>query len=311
MKSLKILLTLIIIYTILNTSLACASSVSPGIKRVALPQGQRKQESVVYYNNEDTELNIAVKPYAYDPITDEISEDSKDIFLKADTDIFQVKANESITIKYEIIPISNIPNGTYFNILTLTPVIENDNLQITQSISQLVILDIIDSNQQVEGITTTQFLTNITVLKRGIPFLSPLVLRYTITNDSNYVLTPQGRIDLFNERNDYKPTYVYINKQEDHLYPNEVLQNDIEITTWHISDLFTNRIAFGQIYNGLDSNPQNVEIEIKGYTIEILAILIVLIIFILLIKSIKQDKVKKKDLKGIGRKPKKKKVSDS
>lgn len=297
MKFLKTLLTLVIIHTIFSTAFVNASSISPAIRRVKLPQGQRQYATVAFKNTEDMDMEVMVTPYSYNPKTDEISTDSKKFFLKADTDTFQVKANSSVNIRYEIIPIANMPNGTYFNILALTPLIENQDIQINHSISQLVILDIVSADDEVKGITTTQYLTNITVVNRGIPFLTPLKLKYTITNNSNYVLTPQGRIDIFNESNKYKPTYVYINAQEQHLYPNEVLEDDIQVSNWHISDLFSQRVVLGQIYNGLDSNPQNIEVEINGYGIEIMAIVVIIAISILLIKSLKQDKLKRKNVK--------------
>lgn len=307
MKFLKVLLTLLIIYPLFFASSISANTISPAINRVRLAQGQRSIASLDFQNSQNMDLEIVATPYAYNPKTDEISSDKEDIFLRVDTDTFNVKRDEKINIKYEIIPISNLSNGTYFNIIALTPVIENQDIQINASISQLVILDIVDTDNDVKGIVTTDYSTNIQLVNRGIPFLTPLRLKYSITNASNYVLTPQGRIDVFNEKNTYKPTYIYVNKEEQHLYPEEVLEDNIQINSWHISDIFTKRIVLAQITNGLDSNSQSIEVEIRSYIIEIAIILTLLLLSIILFKYVIQKKTKEKENIPTGNKQKKKK----
>ena len=148
MKFLKILITLTFIYTILGIPLLHAgSSIDPAIRRITLAQGERMYGSVVYKNGENKDIQVSLTPYTYNPKTDEITEDKKNIFLKVDTDTIKVKANSSYNIKYEIFPLSNLPNGSYFNILAITPVTDAENVKINLSISQLVILDIVDPNE--------------------------------------------------------------------------------------------------------------------------------------------------------------------
>ncbi len=294
MKLLKILVTLIIIYTVFGIPLIYASSsIDPAINRVALPQGQRAYGSVIYKNGEDRDVEVKIAPYYYNPKTDDISEDARKIFIKADTDTITVKANSTFNIKYEIYPIANLAEGTYFNILALTPILNTKDVNINQSISQLVILDIVDENDQIKGIATTNFEVNLSVERKGIPFVTPLVLKYTITNKSNFVLTPNGRIDVFNDRNSYPPTYIYINSEREELYPNEVFEKEVKSNTWHFSDLFIKRVATAHIYNGLDNNPKDPEIEINSYILEIIVGITSVIVLTLLIKSLKKDFKKK------------------
>ena len=296
MKFLKILITLTFIYTILGIPLLHAgSSIDPAIRRITLAQGERMYGSVVYKNGENKDIQVSLTPYTYNPKTDEITEDKKNIFLKVDTDTIKVKANSSYNIKYEILPLSNLPNGSYFNILAITPVTDAENVKINLSISQLIILDIVDPNDQVRGVTTTQYSTQIEVKRRGIPFILPTVLKYSIKNNSNYLLTPQGRIDVFNEKNSYKPTYLYINEEGKDLYPGETLEKEVKVPTWYIQDLFIKRFVKAQVYNGVDNNAQDIEIEINNYIFELLALLIVILIGTLLSKSVAQDFAKKRN----------------
>lgn len=300
-KIFKVALSLFIIYTLCGISLVSANSIDPAIRRITLAKGQRKYASVVYQNSEDFDVELTITPYGYNPRTDEISEVENDIFLKADTDTISVPANSSFNIKYEIYPIANIREGTYFNILTITPIADNQNVSIINSIAQLIILDVVNEQNDVRGIATESYSTSIQVVNKGIPFLTPLKLKYLILNNSNYVLTPQGRIDVFNERNAYKPTYEYINREEEEIYPEEIYQNEFEVESWHISDLFSKRIVYAEIYNGIDSNPQKVELEINSYLPEIFTLLAILIISILGLKYLNQNKGKSKK-----KKPKKK-----
>ncbi|HNW23440.1 MAG TPA: hypothetical protein PKH06_01615 [Candidatus Dojkabacteria bacterium] len=294
MKIVKTIILITLFYTLCGISSVHASTIEPGILRVPLSQGERTYKSVRYTNTENIDIEVSIKPYAYNPKTDEISEESKYIFIKADTDTIKVKAKGYFDIKYEIIPIQNSPEGTYFNILSITPQLKNQNVSINSSIAQLVILDLVKAQDQVKGIVTTQYTTNIEVINKGIPFITPLKLKYSITNNSNYVLTPQGRIDIFNEKNTYKPIYTYINQEKEEIYPGETLEEEVAIKAWYVTDLFLKRVAMGEVYNGVDNIPQYIETEINSFILEISIGLIVVFLATLLIKSVKQD-IKKKD----------------
>ena len=294
MKIVKILTILTFFYTVYGISTVHASSIDPGILRVSLSQGQTKYGSVKFTNTEETDMEVSITPYAYNPKTDDISEEKKYIFLKADTDTIKVEAGKSFDIKYEIYPIQNLPNGTYFNILSITPTSKNENIKINSSIAQLIILDLVKPEDEVMGIVTTQYSTNIEVVSKGIPFITPLRLKYSITNNSNYVLTPQGRIDVFNEKNTYKPVYIYLNEEKEEIYPAEVLEKEVEVNAWYVADLFLKRVAMGEVYNGIDNNPQYVEIEVNHFILELSIASVALLLGILLLKSVRQD-IKKKD----------------
>ncbi len=293
MRIIKTFTLAILLYTLCGISFVQASSVEPGVLRIPLSQGERKYETVKFTNSEDFDIEVSIKPYAYNPKTDELSEEKKNIFIKSDTDTIKVKANGYYDIKYEIIPIQNYPEGTYFNILSITPKLKDQAFSINGSIAQLIILDLVKAEDQVKGIVTTQFTSNIEVINKGIPFITPLKLKYSITNNSNYVLTPQGRIDIFNEKNTYKPIYTYINEEKEEIYPGETYEEEVEIKTWYVADLFLKRVAMGEVYNGIDNNPQYVETEINNFILELTIGFIALTLITLLIKSVKQDIRKK------------------
>lgn len=292
MKFIKIFFTLILLYTFFGIPYSFANSISPSITEVKLPQGQRSISSVKYENQEEKDIEISLKVYEYNPKMDEIYPESKNIFLKVDTDTTVVKANTTSEIKYEIVPLSNQDLGTYFNILVISQVHGEQNVYINKGISQLVILHIVDQYDDVKGITTEDFRANIEVVSKGIPFLTPLELKYTIYNDSQYVIVPSGRIEVLNKKSDYKPEYIYINQEKGKVYPGELYKKEIEIDNWHISDLFSEKYALLSFTNGLDNIQKQTDVSIRPYTIEIFGILGGIVLISLLVKSIKEDKKK-------------------
>jgi len=294
MKFIRAFLMTIMIYTIIGISFIYADSITPGIIRKTLAAGERKYESVTFTNEQDKTIELSIKPYAYNPQTDEITQDTKDIFIKADTDTIKVHGKSSAEIKYEIYPLDNIQEGTYFNILVIAPVASNKEIDISPSISQLIILDIVSPQNQVKGIMTDRYTIDIEVAKKGIPFISPMVIKYKITNNSNYLLIPQGRIDIFNDKNTYKSIYVYINPENQKLYPAQTLENEVKISQWHVSDLFLNRVVKGEIYNGIDGVPKAVETEVKSFTLGIIFLFVAILLSIFLAKSIQKDKKRNK-----------------
>lgn len=289
MRLIKITFVTILLYTICGITTLFASSIEPGILRVSLSPEERKYESVTFYNSEDVEVDVLITPYSYNPKNDDISEDKNEIFIKADTDSIKVKANSSYEIKYEIYPISNLQEGTYFNILALTPLTNDQNMSINTSIAQLIILDIVTSQNQVKGITTDNYYVDVKVINKGIPFLSPLKIQYSIRNNSNYMLTPTGRLDVFNEKNKYKSIYIYLNQEKTDVYPKEVLEKEVEINKWHISDLFLERIIKGEVFNGIDGVPKQIEVEVNHFIVELAFAVVALILSALFIKSLLRD----------------------
>jgi len=293
MKLFKIFFTLVCLYTLLGIPYSFANSLYPAINEVKLAQEQRAIYSVTYENKEERDTEILLSVYEYDPRTDEIIKNSRNVFLKVDTDTFTVKAKSKEDISYEIVPLSNLELGTYFNILVLTEVSSTKDVYINKGVSQLVVLHIVDPYGEVKGITTSDYSAKIDVVQKGIPFLTPLELRYTIVNNSNYVIAPGGRIEIFNERSNYKPEYIYINQEKTKIYPGERIERNVLVRNWYLSDIFSERVAIGNINSGLDSSVKTVQTSIGSYVYETLGILTIAVVTILLIKSLKEDTKKK------------------
>lgn len=294
MNVLKILLLSILVYTSIGIPPIYANSITPAINRVSLSQGERVYGSVVFTNTQQKDTQISLKPYIYNPKTDEILQEGKEIFLKVDTDTINVKANSSLEIKYEIYPKESLELGTYFNILAITPTVEGQDVEINPSISQLVILDILDAQNQVKGITTTQYTSKVEILKKGIPFIKPTILRFTLINNSNYTISPKGRLDIFNEKNSYPPIYKYINEKETKVYPGDTYIQEFKISKWNIVDIYTNRYVKGEVYNGIDSNAQAIKADLDSYITESFLLLSGILVVVIIVKALPKKDIGKK-----------------
>ncbi len=102
------------------------------------------------------------------------------------------------------------------------------------------------------------------------------------------MLTPTGRLDVFNEENRYKSVYIYLNQEKSDVYPKETRKKEVEINKWHISDLLK-RIIKGEVFNGIDGVPKQIEVEVNHFIAELAFVIVTLILCALFIKSLLKD----------------------
>lgn len=290
-KPINIFTTLLVlgIVVCLNIKDSSAHSISPITQDVRIATGQRAFASVTFTNDDNKEIEVELGAYAYNSKTEDIVDDKRQIFLKLDTDTITVKPKQSAEIRYEIYPIENLETGTYTNIVTLTPVNQSEDISLTNSIAQLVVLHLTTPENDVKGITTTNYKVSLDVVDKGIPFIKPAVLKYSIQNSSNFIIQPDGTIRVFNIKSKTEPKSFAINPESRKLYPGESIEKIIEIRDFKLADLIFNRNVVGHFYNGLDSQPQDITTSINSYKVELLFGLIVIVGIFVLIKSVAAD----------------------
>jgi hypothetical protein len=117
-------------------------------------------------------------------------------------------------------------------------------------------------------------------------------IKYTYQNTTNYVLQPQGEIQVFDGKSSYAPEYRQINVNGKKLYPGDSIEETVNIDKWHISDILFGRKVVGRFYNGIDQNSiVKDQTQNTNYTY-LFIIACVLVMVIILIKSIQADKKK-------------------
>jgi hypothetical protein len=272
-----------------------ANKVFPYKTEIIISNQERTKESFSFKNESTKDIKITPVPYSFDSKNVQIIEDGE-IFVRTDREIFNVKPEESIQLDFEIVPPNNMEPGTYFNLILLEKQEEDvflpefSPLGVVDTLSHLVVLHIADPESSVFGISTEFAQISLNIQRKGIPFVRPLKLKYSYQNITNYVLTPMGELQIFNEDSKYEPVYIKINKEEKKLYPGDIKEEEFEVNLTNIVDLFVVKKVIGRFYNGIDENFVSLEVRQEpNYTLP-LFIGAILLLTVLLLKSFKKRK---------------------
>ena len=299
-KNIFFTICFILLFTIPLLGNVYANTVFPYKNEVVISNQERTKEIVSFRNDSKKDVFITPLIYSYNPQTLEITDQQSYIFVKADIEIFKIEPGKILVINYEIVPPANMPPGTYFNLIVLQKKEDDVFLQQTNPIgvmdnmSHLVVLHVIDANSTIYGITSEFAQISLEVVENGIPFIRPTKIKYIYQNITNYVLSPEGEIQLFNRKGAYSPIYIKINVEENKLYPGGIMEEEFEIDKYDITDIFNIRTIIGRFYNGIDEKFLLKEIDLKPNYILLLVAIIFLFSIILLIKAVLQDRNKSK-----------------
>lgn len=298
--------------TLLPTTLLCifgmlsltatklyADTITPSIYKQSFTLGTTTTGNVTFKNEDSVPVTITPTASAYDPKTLQLITGEKSIFVILDKETYIVQPQKSLTLSYEIKPPVNLEPGTYFNLIILqknlsTGYINQDNqIGAAQSLSQLVAINIFEGNDTTQLQISGDFAQiSMEVIDSGIPFLRPLKIKYIYQNTTNYVLEPQGEIQIFDSKSSYAPIYQHINATNKKLYPGDTLEETFSITNWKISDILFGRKIVGRFYNGIDQNSITKELSQNSYYSYLAILLAIVFLIIILIKSIQSDKRK-------------------
>lgn len=280
---------LVFLFSFVFSNTISADTVSPFINEVSLKTNERTRESIKYTNEGDTQKEILLQAYGYNSKTEEIDENIPTL-LRVDTDTFVINPGEFEDIPYEVVLPDNIAVGTYFNILILKSVTDETDSSITTStsVSQIVRIDIYSEDSTENKISVSPASISLEVVSKGIPWIKSAEIKYTYTNTSNYILHPEGELQIFNEKQNTEPVYIKINEEEKLLYPGETLTETLKVNTWNIYDLIYERVVLGRFYNGIDGEYQGEQTSIEGFKDEMLiAGVVILFLFVIFGESSK------------------------
>lgn len=277
-----------------------ADSITPSIYETSILKEAYGKGKVTFKNEGSTNVEITPRVSAYDPKTLQLISDEKTIFLVLDRETYTVQPQASLVLNYEIKPPVNLSAGTYFNLIIFqksapsTVVNQPNQLGTVENLSQLVSIHILEK-QTTYPLQIKSDFAQITmdITDAGIPFLKPMTIKYTYQNTTNYVLQPQGEIQIFDTKSSYSPEYIQINATGKKLYPGDSVEETITINKWHISDILFGRKVVGRFYNGIDQNSIIKEQTKNTYFIYLAITTGILVLIFILIKSIQADKKRK------------------
>lgn len=276
-----------------------ANTLAPAINQIIRSTEESVNSTILFTNTTNKEVYISPTVVGYNPKTSNIITDESYIFVKTDIDTFRVEANSTLSLNYQIVVPSNLSLGTYFNLIILKQTndsgfLDSDNsVGAIDNLSHLVVLHVVQQGD-VKGITSEFAQISMEIVDRGIPFIKDAKVKYIYQNITNYVLVPDGEIQIYNNKGKYPPQYYKINKDRQKLYPNDIIEETIVIDKWDISDLIYPRTVLGLFYNGIDENSISKEIQQNSSYFFVISGITVLTFGFLLFKSIREDKKRTK-----------------
>lgn len=297
-KSLGVTISLLFFLILPFSTVHASMTVTPFKEEILISPQEKIRKTITLKNNGKDIIKVSPVVFSYNPQTQTLIDTENYIFVRTDREIFTIKPKETLTLSYEIVPPSNIKPGTYFNLIVLKK--EEDALKdisknpvgAIDSLSHLVIMHVKDEENSVLGITSDFALTTISIEENGIPFIRPTKIKYVYQNISNYVLEPQGEIQIYNNKGNYAPKYIKINEEKEKLYPGGTIEKVIDIKEIHIADILNGRSIVGRFYNGIDEGFKIVELKQEPNYIFISVSCISLGILIILLKSLLFDRKK-------------------
>ncbi|KKQ16330.1 MAG: hypothetical protein US29_C0027G0004 [candidate division WS6 bacterium GW2011_GWF1_36_8] len=279
-----------------------ADTVTPSIYEATITQSKQSTGKVTFKNEGSTPIVISPKTSAYDPKTLQLISDEKKLFLVLDKETYTVQPNDSLILNYEIKPPSNLAPGTYFNLIILQKIsstdatVQKNQLGTVDTLSQLVTIHILEDQTTFPLQIKSDFAQiSFEIIEPGVPFLKPMSIKYIYQNNTNYVLQPQGEIQMFDTKSSYSPEYRQINVTGTKLYPGDTIEETVEIKKWHFSDILFGRKVVGRFYNGIDQSTIIKEATQNSYIAYLAVPLAVLILVIAFTRSILADRKKTKD----------------
>ncbi len=276
-----------------------ANSIAPAITQSILGSGDIFDSKILFTNTTNKEVYILPTIVGYDPKTSSIITEDTYKFVRTDVDTLKVEPDATISLNYQIVVPSNLALGTYFNLIILKQtndrgfINQQNSVGTVDNLSHLVVLHVVEQGD-VKGITSEFAQISMELVDRGIPFIKDTKVKYIYQNITNYVLVPDGEIQIYNNKGKYTPKYYKINQNRQKLYPNDIIEETVTVDGWHISDLIYPRTVLGLFYNGIDENSLTKEIQQSSFYFFLVSGVVILTLGFVLFKSLKEDKRKSK-----------------
>lgn len=297
-----ILLTLITLLTLsISYTPVIATTISPTVKNFVVQKDDIFFEEIKYKNDSNKAESISISISSYDTKKEENLSDKPFITVKGTK--FTVKPKTEITIPYIIAIPSDIPAGTYFNVIYIEKKekdTKSGNVTVIQSNGILFSFHIQDSTTSLNQIFYNQSDIKLVVKNKGLPYYLPTQFEYIYTNNSNFVFKPQGEIRIIDSKGNQIMERFEINKDVKAVYPGETITQTYEVNLWKdIQSILDKKTIVSKTYSDIDQTPVLNKVDISviyqiGVILGVIAIIILAILVLIVASIIKNIKSKKK-----------------
>ncbi len=297
-----ILLILITLFT-LSTSYTKvgATTISPTVKNYIVEKDDIIFEEIKYKNDSNKTESITLSISSYDTKKEVNLTDKPFITVKSTK--FTVKPKTEISIPYIVSIPSDIPAGTYFNVVYIEKKekdTKSGNVTVIQSNGILFSFHVQDSTTSLNQIFYNQSDIKLVIKNKGLPYYIPTQFEYVYTNNSNFVFKPQGEIRIIDSKGNQVMERFEINKDIKTVYPGETISQTFEVNIWKdLSSILESKTIVSKTYSDIDQTPVLNKVDVSilyqiGVIVGVVAIIVIAILTISVISIIKWVKSKKK-----------------
>ncbi|KKR06341.1 MAG: hypothetical protein UT34_C0001G0381 [candidate division WS6 bacterium GW2011_GWF2_39_15] len=266
-------------------NIVLANTLSVGTKEYILTPSDIEFGTLDFTSSDKKNIEMVVSVKSYDPKSESFL-DTKP-FIGLNKSSYLIKPNETISISYAIAIPAEQPEGTYFNVITIEPKTGintgsgNTLVSIKNGFGALFAFHIESKNNNIDKIFMDKSDTQLILEDRGIPYISPMKIKYIYENKSNFVFKPQGEIRILDNKGKQVSKRIVINTDAKAIYPGEKIEITEKIWPWsNPKEFFDTRVITARTYNGFTENylTNQIKVNIKEPLIVLTGITAVLIL---------------------------------
>jgi len=296
-RSTQIIFSLILSATVFlaSSEKIFAHSIQPSITEIEVETGESFKGFVKFTNTETKTIDIKISTENYLPQEGEIAAGT--IFVKTEKSSFRIGIDQTVKIPYTVsIPETTIP-GSYFNVIVFEETTDHSTdespIGVNSGLGALLAIHALSPIEDTKKTLHRDLDTSLKIITKGIPFLSPLKFSLTVTNPTNFAITPYSDIRVNNAKGGKEPVELTLNAKGEKLYPGKSISKEFEVNSRSLYDFISPRTIVARTYTNMSNNFVEISKSVSNTDL-LLVIPILAIILIVIFRSAKKIKPKKK-----------------
>ena len=304
------ILTAIVLLTVGlgHPKMASAHTIHPAVEEYIVGFGQTMDDKVVFTNTGQSEVKLTVSAGSYDHKKQTIDTEGK-VFVTPKLFEVTVPVGQSADIPFTIDIPKDITAGSYFNMLVMEEEIKSainaPSVGIKAAYGVVIVMHVAADRDALMREFVNNTSVALRVVQKGFPYIQPLKVEYTFTNNSNYVFVPSGEIRIFRD-NKSQPIIFTFNSEGTKVFPGEQMKKTVISRSWNWPFILPDKKIISRTYCQYKDKyyENNVTISLQLLYVEIISgVLVVLFLLFLLIRSIfsHRTRSKQKALRSINK----------
>lgn len=254
-----------------------AYSIEPSAVEYDLKKGENKFDNITFTNTDNSTHDFKVEILSTENEIGDVNNTQTNItnqstytkatdqtlFIKTDKSEFTLNPGESISIPFAILTESNMPIGTYFNVIAIinNDLKNNELINIEGGIGTVVKLNLFDESSDVLGTKDIMNKTELDIKILDYGWInSPMIIQIDFTNNTPYELTPLGSVDIYSIKRlgiiddpESGPYRFLINESSNTVASGQTITWEYQSNLWDYKSLFAPVKIMAEIVNEGDT----------------------------------------------------------